>query len=238
MITNSSLPVLQASDNSTYYLSLQPQSNINNKTSATYANPGLTFNPGSGVLNLNVANANMQGSVIQLQSFILSTPFTTAAHGGIGTASQPGSSGVDTPLTLSIKPKYVTSKILVSVKGSPGYSSAAIVSPASPAGHFLGVLKRSGTGVNTAYSPASGASSMINSWSVASDFTGSGVGSITMFAFDWIDTPNTTATLTYTLRIASNVAGALVGIGVTDIFSYGVNSWGSACTITAMEIGQ
>jgi hypothetical protein len=168
----------------------------------------------------NAAGVNYN-AVIQTQSYTYTGQFTTTTHGGPG--SGPSTAGTDTPLTVSITPKFSTSKILVRATGSAGYYSGQQV--------WLGSIKRVGT--STVYSPAAGAGSVSN-WSQSIYIN---ANLMTIFNIEWYDTPGSTATCAYTLRISGNNNNTNgVGIGVADLSAY--TTWGGINTITVMEIAQ
>jgi hypothetical protein len=168
----------------------------------------------------NTAGVNYN-AVIQTQSYTYTGQFTTTTHGGPG--SGPSTAGTDTPLTVSITPKFSTSKILVRATGSAGYNSGQQV--------WLGSIKR--VGASTVYSPSSPGGSMAN-WSQSVYISGS---LMTIFNIEWYDTPGSTTACTYTLRITGNNNTSYgVGIGIADVSAY--TTWGGINTITAMEIAQ
>lgn len=176
----------------------------------------------TGTMNVS-GNFYAPGSIIQMQSYTLTSAFTTTTHGGAGTG--PSSAGTDTPLTVNITPKFSTSKIMAFVNGTVGHNNGNQV--------WLGSIKRSGSGVSTAYS--TGPAALNYSGWAASIYIAA--QAILPFFIQWLDSPATTNTLTYNLKISGNNNNAnAVGIGLGEIL--GLAAYGAPCTITVMEIAQ
>ena len=166
--------------------------------------PSVTFSDGttqatSAIVSGKVPYTNLPtGSVLQVVSATKSDIFTTSS-----------TSFVDvTGLTVSITPKFATSKILVIMSVTNAASVANVVS------QFTQLLRNS-TGLAT-----------FRVGAPAADQAGS-------LNFNYLDSPATTSATTYKVQIRGD--GATVGVNTLQN-STSVNAGSS--TITVMEIAQ
>lgn len=132
----------------------------------------------------------------------------------------------DTGLTLSITPKYSTSKIFVLC--SPNINSASNGSVCRAR------IKR--TGPATVYSTASTGSES-GEWTTTV-YTGAPATDSYMRPnsnIQWFDSPATTSTCTYTLQIANNSPSQTVLLNGTGLWG---TAWAGSSQIILMEIAQ
>jgi hypothetical protein len=169
-------------------------------------------------LNVNkwqTAAGTTVNNVVQSKAFHYATYNSTTS-----------TSAYDTGLTLSITPKYSTSKIYVMVTANLfNYGSSSVC---------FGRIKR--TGPSTVYSASSGSSgsfgwTTVHYISVPAIAADMGMNhNIQMF-----DSPASTSTCTYTLQIAANSAGYVSGINGSGTWGSG---WAGSSQIILMEIAQ
>jgi hypothetical protein len=172
-------------------------------------------------LNVNkwqTAAGTTVNNVVQSKAFHYAT-YQAYTEPGSGTA-------FDTGLTLSITPKYSTSKIYVTVTANLfNYGSSSVCRAR---------IKR--TGPATVYS-ASSTGSQSSGWTTTHYI------SVPTVAADmgmnhniqWFDSPASTSTCTYTLQIAGNSAGIVSGINGSGTWGSG---WAASSQIILMEIAQ
>lgn len=158
------------------------------------------------------------GGVVQVQSNTYTAYYSTTSHGGSG------GSGVNSPLTVSITPSSINSKIFVLCNAMPAFYSGQAT--------WLGRIVR--TGSATAYSPST-TNTYYSGWSAQAYIGTQGVGMLPTAVIQWIDTPGSLSTTTYTLQICGNNTGIAIGINGSDIYNY--SAYGGISTITVMEIG-
>ena len=133
----------------------------------------------------------------------------------------------DTGLTLSITPRFATSKILVLCSSQMGHAPGSVV---------RGRIKR--TGPATVYSASSGQSGSFG-WTTTR-YNGSPAGATPEMGMNhtiqMFDSPASTSACTYTLQVANNNAsGAAVGINGSGTWG---SSWAGSSQIILMEIAQ
>ena len=148
------------------------------------------------------------GGIIQIQSTTLSTPFTSSS-----------TSYVDiTGLSVSITPKFSTSKILV--LWSVDYSNTG--NHSCRIGFFRGETNVLGSPV----------SNRLRGWQL---FTYGDTNTSEGHAFQHLDSPNTTSAVTYKLKMAVQTGTGCINRSGSD--NDGTTySYRSASSITAMEI--
>lgn len=133
---------------------------------------------------------------------------------------------LDTGLTLSITPKYSTSKIYVLCSANINNGGNSTV--------CRGRIKR--TGPATAYSTASTGSQSVD-WTTTV-YTSATVTDSYMRPnsnIQWYDAPATTSACTYTLQIANNTDSTTVYLNGTGTWG---SSWAGSSQIILMEIAQ
>lgn len=162
----------------------------------------------SGDNGVTFPNSSIQasaGSVLQVQSFTTNSAITT-------TSSTP----VSTAITVSITPKFSTSKILAIVN---------IGATSSTGGSMQFTLNRAGTNI------ALGTGGTYN---VTSLVTQNGMSSASAFnaGFSYLDSPATTSSTAYTVYFSTETGTACINKRQTDNFCNTVS------TITVMEIAQ
>jgi hypothetical protein len=132
----------------------------------------------------------------------------------------------DTGLTLSITPRYSTSKIYVLVTANLYQVTTSSVCRAR--------IKR--TGPATVYSTSSTGSSSTG-WTTTHynsvPATSSQMGM--NHNIQWFDSPASTSACTYTLQVANNTASQTVGINGSGLWGSG---WAGSSQIILMEIAQ
>lgn len=129
----------------------------------------------------------------------------------------------DTGLTLSITPRFATSKILVLCSSQMGHAPGSVV---------RGRIKR--TGPATVYSASSDASSSTG-WTTT---LYNPVDNSYMSAnsnIQWFDSPASTSTCTYTFQTANNTTGVVVYLNGYNAYT---SVWGGTSHLTLMEIAQ
>ena len=143
------------------------------------------------------------GAVVQVQSFTTNTASST-------TSSTP----VATAVTVSITPKFSTSKILV---------IANLGACSSTGGSMQFTLNRAGTNI------ALGTGATYN---VTSVVTQNGMSSASAFnaGFSYLDSPATTSSTAYTIYLSTETGTAVINKRQTDTFVSTVS------TITVLEI--
>jgi hypothetical protein len=145
------------------------------------------------------------GGILQVQSANLTTVATIAT-----------STLTDTGLTVSITPKYASSKILIIVSAYTGFTNGANDS-------YRFNLVRNSTTI---------AQSTGGSLNATMAFFPSNANAGTPLAVNFLDSPNTTSATTYKIQYARDGATGTVSIG-----SYAVNTANrSISTITAIEV--
>lgn len=155
---------------------------------------GLTFN--------NATTQASAGSVLQVQSVTKSDIFSTSS-----------TSFVDvTGLSVSVTPKFTTSKILVFVNICGGNDSNNVQ---------LNLVRNSTT---IAQSTGSGFSNN------TAQFAFPGGYQITTIPINFLDSPATTSAVTYKIQIKATGGGTYVNSRATD------NGYGGISTITVMEV--
>lgn len=153
------------------------------------------------------------GTVLQ----VVSTTFT-----GVFSTTSTAYSDV-TGLSVSITPRFANSKILVT--GSINIGSNGFLTNAA----FFKLLRGS-----TDIALGDTAGGRIRGYSGA----GTDQNAMTSSAFEFLDSPSSTASLTYKLQLASNVSGQTVAVNrwVNDIDN--ATRVRGVSTITLMEIAQ
>lgn len=180
-------------------------------TSPTLVTPALGT-PSSG----NLANCTLPtGSVIQVVSTIKADTFS---------AAQTLTFTDITGLSVSITPKFSTSKILVTV--SVGGASM----DGGGAQAYRLVRDSTAIGVGTPTGSRQG-----TSWR---DFNGSADGNVAFggYAFTFLDSPATTSATTYKLQLIMQTGTGYINRSVTDLDSNNAYGTRAASTITVMEI--
>lgn len=166
-------------------------------------------------------------SIVQVKQEFYTSGWVTSTHGGPGTG--PASSGTVTPLSVTITPKYPNSRILVTSFGVPMYYTGYQV--------WLGSLYRMDSSGYT-YQPGQSLSGAPN-WATCIYAGTAGVTPATtmmsQYELHWTDSPATTKSITYGLKISGNNSSATgpVGIGYSE---QNWRSYGGTCSITVMEI--
>jgi hypothetical protein len=171
-------------------------------------------------LNVNkwqTAAGNTVNNVVQTKTFHYSTYQTFSGDNSVAQT---------TGLTLSITPKYSTSKIFVLCSANINSGNSSTVCRAR--------IKR--TGPSTVYSASSGQSQSFG-WTTtvynstpATDAYMRPNSNIQMY-----DSPATTSACTYTLEIANNTASQPIYLNGTGTWG---NGWAGSSQIILMEIAQ
>ena len=172
-------------------------------------------------LNVNkwqTAAGTTVNNVVQTKVFHYSTYQSFAAGGSVAQ---------DTGLTLSITPRYSTSKIYVLVSANIFNATNSTVCRAR--------IKR--TGPATVYS-ASSTGSQSTGWTTTR-YNGSPAGATGEMGMNhniqMFDSPASTSACTYTLQVANNSDSQTVGINGSGIWGSG---WAGSSQIILMEIAQ
>ena len=126
-----------------------------------------------------------------------------------------------TGLVASITPKSATSKILVLCSANLGHAGASTVVRA--------LVQRTGPATANATLSTNSATS---NWTAAT-FIPTPNWMAQNSAIHWLDSPNTTAACTYTLRIGGNVAAQIVYLNTQAGYA---NQWGGVSYMTLLEI--
>jgi hypothetical protein len=172
-------------------------------------------------LNVNkwqTAGGTTINNVVQTKSFHYATyqAWTAAAD----------ATPYDTALTLSITPKYSTSKIYVLCSPNIFHATSSSVVRAR--------VKR--TGPATTYSTSASASAMTG-WTTC-NYTGAPATASYMSPnqnIQWFDSPASTSACTYTLQICGNTSSQVVGLNGTGLWG---STWAGSSQIVLMEIAQ
>lgn len=167
----------------------------------------------------NTAGINY-GTVLQVQSTQLTTPFTTTTTIASGGAAITG-------LSVNITPRYSTSKILVFGHMVTGYGSTVTAT--------FYKLKRTISGVTTEIGNGTPASSRVGIIA-RSYFQDSNVNLTDAYSF--LDSPSSIAQITYQLFVGTQGSGTVyVNRTENDTDNNSFGARGSS-SITVMEIAQ
>lgn len=189
--------------------SVIPQSGTN----ITIGGSGDTVTLGSG------ASASGFGKVLQ----VVSTTKTDTFSASLGQAVP---SGDVTGLTATITPSSTSNKILVTAHICGSNSSNA----------FLVWLYRDGSALSGATGDSASNRSRTTTVSVAQP-SSNGPASGALSSFNYFDSPATTSSITYSIRVGHTIGGTdTVYVNRTDSDTDAVNSGRSISTITLMEI--
>lgn len=132
----------------------------------------------------------------------------------------------NTGLYISLAPRYATSKILILCSANISHASTSTVCRARIAR----------TGPSTSYSTGSSPASSAG-WTTT-NYNGQTSSVPTMFPnfnMQWFDTPNSTASCTYTLQISTNNASYTVYLNGNGDWGSG---WAGSSTMIALEVAQ
>lgn len=167
----------------------------------------------------NTAGVNY-GTVLQVQSTQLTTPFTTTTTIASGGAAITG-------LSVNITPRYSTSKILVFGHMVTGYGSTVTAT------YYK--LKRTISGVTTEIGNGTPASARVG---VIARSYYQDINTNLTDAYSFLDSPASIAQITYQLFVGTQGSGTVYVNRTesdTDINSYGARG---SSSITVMEIAQ
>ena len=188
-------------------------------TTVTLGASGDTINIPSGVTMTNSGTASGFGKVLQVVS-------TTKTDTFSATTGQAIPSGDVTGLTATITPNSTSNKIFIIANINGSNSSNAL---------FVWLYKN-GSPLSGATGDAASNRSRVTTISVAQP-SSNGAASAALSSFNYVDSPSTTSSITYSIRVGHTVAGNdVVYVNRPDNNSDTVNFGRSMSTITLMEI--
>ena len=190
-------------------------------TAVTLGDSGDTFTVPSGVTMTNngIASGFGGGKVLQVVS-------TTKTDTFSATTGQAIPSGDVTGLTATITPNSTSNKIFIIANINGSNSSNAL---------FVWLYKN-GSPLSGATGDAASNRSRVTTISVAQP-SSNGAASAALSSFNYVDSPSTTSSITYSIRVGHTVAGNdVVYVNRPDNNSDTINFGRSMSTITLMEI--